>query len=95
MLPSALLRGRKTVLLRRGVPIALGGLVITGGGMAYAGHGDSGPVYRTASASVGEVDQLVTLTGTVAKLTQEDASFGVSGTVKKVEVAAGDKVTVG
>jgi multidrug efflux pump subunit AcrA (membrane-fusion protein) len=41
------------------------------------------------------VDQLVTLTGTVAKLTQEDASFGVSGTVKKVEVAAGDKVTVG
>jgi RND family efflux transporter MFP subunit len=95
MLPSALLRGRKAVLLRRGVPIALGGLVITGAGVAYADHGDSGPAYRTASASVGEVDQLVTLTGTVTQLTQQDASFGVSGTVKKVQVAAGDKVSAG
>ncbi|HEY2831658.1 MAG TPA: efflux RND transporter periplasmic adaptor subunit [Sporichthyaceae bacterium] len=95
MLSCALLRGRKAVLLRRGVPIALGGLVITGAGVAYADHGDSGPAYRTASASVGEVDQLVTLTGTVSKLTQQDASFGVSGTVKKVEVAVGDKVSPG
>jgi len=94
MLPSAL-RDRKTVLLRRGVPIALGGVLITGTGMAWAGHGDNAPDYRTALASVGSVDQLVTLTGTVAKLTQEDASFGVSGTVKKVEVASGDKVTKG
>ncbi|HEY2834390.1 MAG TPA: efflux RND transporter periplasmic adaptor subunit [Sporichthyaceae bacterium] len=94
MLPSVL-RDRKTVLLRRGVPIALGGIVITGTGMAWAGHGDSAPEYRTGLASVGSVDQLVTLTGTVAKLTQEDASFGVSGTVKKVEVASGDKVSAG
>jgi multidrug efflux pump subunit AcrA (membrane-fusion protein) len=95
MMSSALLRGRKTALLRRGVPLALGGLVITGAGVAYADHGDGGPAYRTSTASVGEVDQLVTLTGTVAKLTQQDASFGVSGTVKKVEVAAGDKVSAG
>jgi multidrug efflux pump subunit AcrA (membrane-fusion protein) len=95
MFSSALLRDRKMVLVRRGVPIALGGVIITGAGMAYADHGNGGPDYRTASASVGEVDQLVTLTGTVAKLTQEDASFGVSGTVKKVAVATGDKVTKG
>lgn len=94
MLPSVL-RDRKTLVLRRGVPIALGGVLITGTGMAWAGHGDSAPDYRTALASVGSVDQLVTLTGTVAKLTQEDASFGVSGTVRKVDVAGGEKVVAG
>jgi RND family efflux transporter MFP subunit len=83
------------VALRRGVPIALGGLIVTGAGTSWALAGSSGPDYRTAVATVGSVDQLANFTGTVATTGRASAAFGVAGTVDKVSVAPGDKVAKG
>lgn len=87
--------GFRHVALRRGVPIALGGLIVTGAGTAWALVGDSGPQYRTAVASIGSVDQLTSFTGTVATMGRASAAFGVAGTVDEVSVAPGDRVEKG
>jgi RND family efflux transporter MFP subunit len=87
--------GLRRAFLRRGVPLALGGLVITGAGTGWAMIGDSGPEYRTAVASIGSVDQLANFTGAVATMGRASAAFGVAGTVDKVSVKPGDKVEKG
>lgn len=87
--------GFRRVALRRGVPLALGGLIVTGAGTGWALVDDSGPQYRTAVASIGSVDQLTNFTGTVAATGRASAAFGVAGTVDEVLVAPGDRVEKG
>lgn len=87
--------GFRRLALRRGVPIALGGIIVTTAGTGWALAGDSGPDYRTAIADVGSVAQLASYTGTVETLGRASAAFGVAGTVDEVAVAAGDRVEKG
>src|SRR5262245_52860663 len=63
--------------------------------MAWAGADSKAPDYRTATASLDSVDQLLTLTGTVSRVSRAAASFGVAGTVTDVKVTEGQKVAAG
>lgn len=93
----------RVVLLRRrrvapiiGLVLALAVVAI---GVSYAttaARSASGSdSLRTATVARGSVDQALTLTGTVARLTNVTAHFPVSGTVTGVKVAVGDQVTAG
>ncbi|MCW2841377.1 MAG: hypothetical protein JWR55_2860 [Aeromicrobium sp.] len=72
-----------------------GVVLLGGGGVAYAQTQGGVGSYRTAAASVGDVDETLTLSGTVTASTRQDLSFGASGTVTKVAVEAGDTVSAG
>jgi HlyD family secretion protein len=75
---------------------ALAGVVlIGGGGVAYAQMTGSSGSYRTAIVSTGNVDKTMNLSGTVTSSSRRDLSFGTSGQVTKVSVAAGDTVHAG
>ncbi|MDN5765356.1 MAG: biotin/lipoyl-binding protein [Humibacillus sp.] len=50
---------------------------------------------RTVAATVGTMQQTVAATGTLAPATESDLSFTSSGTVTKLDVAVGQKVTKG
>ncbi len=78
-------------------PVVLGtvGLLALGSGAAvYASAGD-GAEYRTAEASVSDVEQTLSLSGTVASADRAEVGFGTAGTVSSVKVAAGDSVRRG
>ena len=89
------IRLRRRTLVRRGLPLALGGLLVTGTSVAWATAGSDGPAYRTAEAGLGSVDQVLVRTGTVEEVLQAAASFPVGGTVSSVAVAIGDEVDEG
>lgn len=72
-----------------------GVVLLGGGGVAYAQAQGSAGSYRTTTASIGDVDQTLALSGTVTASTRQDLSFGASGTVTKVAVEAGDTVSAG
>ena len=74
---------------------AAGLVIVASGSVAYAQTQGSSGSYRTAAVSVGDVDQTLGLSGTIAASSRQDLSFGAAGTVKKVEVAAGDTVAAG
>ena len=76
--------------------LAVTGLLIAGTGTAYAVSGDSTPGhYRTARAARGDVEQVLSATGTVDAAKRADLGFGTSGTVVGVRVALGDRVRPG
>ena len=80
--------------IRRGLAVlAVVGLV-GGGYAAYAASGDESS-YRTAVATVGDVEQTLALAGTVEPSGRADLQFGTSGAVATVAVAAGDQVKAG
>jgi multidrug efflux pump subunit AcrA (membrane-fusion protein) len=64
----------------------LGGLALTS---------SSTPRYVTAPATIGNVAQSTSLTGTIEPVTQADLNFSTSGTVASVPVKVGEKVRVG
>jgi multidrug efflux pump subunit AcrA (membrane-fusion protein) len=70
--------------------LAAAGVLVVGSGTAYAVTSDE-PTgsYRTARASKGDVEQLLSTSGTVDAANRADLSFGTSGTVAGVEVALG------
>ena len=71
-------------------------LLLAGGGAAAYASSTSAPVgYRTSAIVTGDVNQLLTGTGTIAVVDQVRARFRTSGTVATVAVAIGDKVTAG
>ena len=83
-------------LRRRAVIVpAIGVLVIGGGAVAWAQSGSGGGGYRTAVVRKGEVQQLLTKTGTVAVVDSAKAHFRASGTVGSVNVTVGQTVTKG
>ena len=75
--------------------IAAAVLVAGGTAAARAMTGGDGNRYRTATATMGSVEQLVTGVGTVAAVNQVSVSFPVSGTVATVPVSVGSKVSAG
>jgi HlyD family secretion protein len=70
-------------------------LVLGTGGYAMAQARDTGPSYRTARASLGDVEHTLDLSGTVTAAGRRDLSFGAAGTVSKVVVRAGQRVKSG
>ena len=70
-------------------------VIAAGGGVAYAQAQGSSGSYRTATVTVGDVDKILALAGTIAASSRQDLSFGIGGTVSKVAVEAGDTVTSG
>ena len=76
--------------------LAVAAVVAAGGGTAYAVSDDgSAGHYRTARAATGDVEQVLTATGSVDAARRADLGFGTSGTVAAVAVAVGDTVTAG
>jgi multidrug efflux pump subunit AcrA (membrane-fusion protein) len=59
---------------------------------ANAGQPDT---YRTATATIGSVEQRLNLTGSVERVNQVTQAFPVTGTVVSVSVSVGDTVTAG
>lgn len=68
--------------------------VVGGGYAAYAARAEA-PSYRTATATVGDVEETLALTGTVEPAGRADLSFATSGTVASVEVSVGETVEAG
>ncbi|MBA2952228.1 HlyD family efflux transporter periplasmic adaptor subunit [Nocardioides sp. CGMCC 1.13656] len=60
----------------------------------YAAAADD-PSYRTAVASIGDVEETVALAGTVEPAGRADLAFATSGTVARLAVRAGQKVRAG
>ena len=70
-------------------------IVVAGGGYtAYAATASSSAGYRAAAATTGDVEQTLSLTGTVAPNGRADLAFATDGTVESV-VAAGETVKKG
>ncbi|WP_089211905.1 efflux RND transporter periplasmic adaptor subunit [Streptosporangium subroseum] len=80
---------------------ALGVLLLGGAGIAYSSLGVGGgtstadAAVRTVPVTRGTVSASVSASGTVASAKARSLNFGSSGTVEKVYVAVGDKVTAG
>ncbi|MCU1599431.1 MAG: hypothetical protein JWO22_140 [Frankiales bacterium] len=83
-------------LRRRAVIVpAIGVLVVGGGAVAWAQSGGSSGGYRTAVVVKGDVQQLLTQTGTVAVVDRAKAHFRASGIVGSVKVTVGQTVAKG
>ncbi|MDQ1722216.1 MAG: hypothetical protein QOI26_1950, partial [Pseudonocardiales bacterium] len=63
--------------------------------MVWATNGAPAPAYRVAVATTGDVQQIVTVTGTTTVLQQKSVGFPTSGSVSSVSVQIGEKVTAG
>ena len=80
---------------------ALGVLLLGGAGIAYSSLGVGGgastadAAVRTVPVTRGTVSASVSASGTVASAKARSLNFGSSGTVEKVYVEVGDKVTAG
>ena len=68
--------------------------VVGGGYAAYAAQADA-PSYRTATATIGDVEETLGLSGTVEPAGRADLSFATSGTVASVSVEEGETVRAG
>ena len=76
--------------------LAVAGVLAAGSGTAYAVTGDgSAGSYRTARAAEGDVEQVLSTSGTVDAARRADLEFGTAGTVATVKVAVGDTVKAG
>ena len=76
--------------------IGLASLAVLGTGTAYAVTGsDSTAHYRTVAATIGDVEQTLSTTGSVDATNRSDLGFGTDGTVAKLLVAEGDSVKAG
>ena len=64
--------------------------------IAVAANGQStGGDYRTATATISSVDQVLRSVATIEPVTQAVVAFPIAGTVESVEVGVGDRVAVG
>ncbi|MEQ6902603.1 biotin/lipoyl-binding protein [Nocardioides sp. YIM 152588] len=72
--------------------------VLAVGATAWAGYGavaTDAPSYRLASTTLGDIEQRLALTGTVASTGRVDLTASTSGTVADVAVEEGDRVRKG
>jgi HlyD family secretion protein len=71
-------------------------LVVAGTSAAVVvANASPAPRYRLATATVGDVAQTVTVTGTVDHVNRADVAFGTDGTVASLTVSPGTTVTAG
>ncbi|OLF15294.1 efflux RND transporter periplasmic adaptor subunit [Actinophytocola xanthii] len=78
--------------------VAVAGVVGLGaalGGLALAAEDDPTSRYRVSTASVGDVSQTVSTSGTVDFVNRADVSFGTGGRLAELSVAQGDRVSAG
>jgi HlyD family secretion protein len=76
--------------------LAVAGVLVAGSGTAYAVTNDgSSAHYRTVRAAKGDVEQLLSTSGTVDAAHRADLGFATGGTVASVKVALGDTVKAG
>jgi HlyD family secretion protein len=76
--------------------VGLVALLVVGGGTAYAvASSDSAPRYRTTAAVKGDVEQTISMSGTVDAAHRADLGFGTDGTIAALKVAVGDLVKAG
>ena len=90
-----------TLRRRRWVPL-LGvagavALVVAGGSYVAngVGAGSEAAALRTGQVTTGSIEQTLTLTGSVSRVSQLTAHFPVGGTVTGLSVAVGDVVAAG
>jgi len=83
--------------LRRRLVVAgvMTALLAAGGAAAWASSGGGGLGYRTAVVTTGDVEQLLTGTGTIALGRSTPVGFTSPGTVASVPVAQGQQVKAG
>lgn len=81
--------------LRLVAGLVVAAIVVGGGYAAYAAKTGGPAGYRTAAVTTADVEQTVTLSGTVAQQGRSDLAFGASGTVAAVKVAVGRTVRKG
>ncbi|WP_261576157.1 biotin/lipoyl-binding protein, partial [Frankia gtarii] len=72
--------------------VAVGGTLL---GWTLSGDSGTSVSSRLVAASVGQIRQTVSATGTLEPTRQANLSFAVAGEVTAVKVAVGDKVQVG
>lgn len=72
-------------------------VVVAGAGVAVVtvAGADSGGRYRLATASMGDVRQTVSVSGTVDRVNRADVSFGTSGVLASLSVSVGNVVSAG
>jgi HlyD family secretion protein len=76
--------------------LAVAAVLVAGSGTAYAVTVDgSAGNYRTVLATKGDVEQVLSTSGTVDAARRADLEFATSGTVASVKVAVGDTVKAG
>lgn len=86
----------RALIRTRRVALPLAALALAGTGIAaYGAVADEAPQYRTVAASVGDVDQVLSLAGVIESSGRSDLAFGANGTVARVPVAQGDPVDKG
>ncbi|MFC7502240.1 HlyD family efflux transporter periplasmic adaptor subunit [Nocardioides sp. GCM10030258] len=86
----------RALIRARRVALPLAALALAGTGIAaYGAVADEAPQYRTVAASVGDVDQVLSLAGVIESSGRSDLAFGANGTVARVPVAQGDPVDKG
>jgi len=83
--------------MRRAIPAGAVAILVVGGTAVVRTNASASPIdtYRTTTVTTGSVEQRLDLTGSVHRVNQVSQSFAVSGTVSRVSVAVGDKVTAG
>jgi HlyD family secretion protein len=87
---------RQQMLRIRWPALAVAAVLVAGSGTAYAVTNDgSTGNYRTVRAATGDVEEVLSASGTVDAAHRADLGFGTSGTVAAVTVAVGDTVTAG
>lgn len=79
---------KKIIIIASVVIIALVGILI------YRSQNKK-PVYEVVEASQGEIDQIVSATGTVISAKEIDLQFENAGKIIKIEAEVGNKVTAG
>jgi HlyD family secretion protein len=76
--------------------LAVAAALVLAAGVVVAQRGSSAEAgYRTATVASRPVDQTLERVGTIEPVAQASVSFPLSGTVVSVDVAVGDRVTVG
>ncbi len=77
--------------------LVVAAVVVAAAGLAVVTFADASPSprYRLATATVGDVAQTVTVSGTVDHVNRADVAFGTDGTVATLTVSPGDTVTAG
>jgi len=82
---------------RRARRLIAGASVIAVVGVGYAAYAASADStsYRTASATIGDVEQTLDVSGSVEPAGRADLAFATAGTVETITVTAGDTVSAG
>lgn len=89
----SIFRRKKGVVVATGVAAAVVALATIG--VYTASTSNAAGQYRLASATQGSVTQSITLTGTLAPVSEANVKFPTSGTVAAVYVKTGQKVKAG